>query len=129
MEQFLAVEQLHDQMHRPCGGVNNEFMHLDDVWVAQLHDVLELRADAAEQLCVPRDHPFYSEFPARVALDAALDEAEGAFPDDIGLLKAVREGLVSVATAVDGVDLHVLGVREEQEDVVLRLGPSQREVC
>lgn len=122
------MEELHQQVDRPVGRVDDQLVHLDDVRVPQLDDVLELRAQPGEQLLVARGHPFHRELAAGLALYAASDETEGAFTDDIGLFKAVRESLVGAGAAVEGVHLDVQGVSEEEEDVVLGLGAGRGEV-
>lgn len=71
--EFFAAEEFHEKVDSAIGGVDDEFVDLDNVGVAQLDDVLELSPEIGKGLFVPGHNPLDGEFIAGFAVNAATD--------------------------------------------------------
>lgn len=127
-EQLLALEQLHDQVHRSVAVVHDQLEDADYVVVLQFGDVLELCLHVQHHLVVPRLDQFDGELPVRGDFPAALDQPDGALPQGLQLLEAVGEALDAEAGAGLGEDFDGVVLVEAEEDVALGRQAGGREV-
>ena len=80
--EFFAAEEFHEKVDSAIGGVDDEFVDLDNVRMAQLDDVLELSPEIGKGLFVTGHNPLDGELISGFAVNAATDQPESAFAKD-----------------------------------------------